>query len=160
MANMDGWLICNQSLREYGWSLGHSYNQPLNYATGGLIASPPPDMARLSTGPTEEDGRRKGVHRIGAGKAPVAGRLFVNLPVGARQTRLGRPIISTDEPPADEPPASGREPCGSAVVFREAFDTDLDELFIGARVCVRGRPQICGEIVQIMPEIEPGSSTN
>jgi hypothetical protein len=32
-----------------------------------------------------------------------------------------------------------------------APQTTLDMLFVGGRVCVRGRPQTCGEIVRLMP---------
>ena len=33
----------------------------------------------------------------------------------------------------------------------ENYQTTLHVLFLGCRVCVRGRPQTCGEIARIMP---------
>jgi hypothetical protein len=33
----------------------------------------------------------------------------------------------------------------------ESFQTTLDILFVGCRVCVRGRPRTCGEVTRIMP---------
>jgi len=124
---------------------------------GGLITSPPPSMARLGTGLTEGGGRRKGVHRIGGGRAPGGLWDAFSLPCRIRREtiRSGTPIMSIDCSMWDysEPPLSGLEPDGSAVAFQETFETKLGELFIGARVCVRGRPRICGEIVQIMPKM-------
>ena len=47
----------------------------------------------------------------------------------------------------------GSEPNSPEVTLQETSWTTLGALFIGARVCVRGRPRICGEIVQIMPKM-------
>jgi hypothetical protein len=33
----------------------------------------------------------------------------------------------------------------------DSYHTTLDILFIGCRVCVRGQPQTCGEVVRVMP---------
>ncbi len=33
----------------------------------------------------------------------------------------------------------------------ENHHTTLDMLFIGCRVCVRGQPQTCGEVLRVMP---------
>lgn len=33
----------------------------------------------------------------------------------------------------------------------ESHQTTLDVLFVGCRVCVRGRPRTCGEVTRIMP---------
>ena len=33
----------------------------------------------------------------------------------------------------------------------ENYQTTLHVLFLGCRVCVRGRPQTCGEVARIMP---------
>ena len=49
---------------------------------------------------------------------------------------------------AQEPDGS---PDGSKVAFQRSFETTLTELFVGARVCVRGRPRTCGGVVRIMP---------
>ena len=38
-----------------------------------------------------------------------------------------------------------------SVTSNESHLTTLDMLFIGCRVCVRGRPQTCGEVVRVMP---------
>jgi len=35
--------------------------------------------------------------------------------------------------------------------FDDSYHTTLDILFIGCRVCVRGQPQTCGEVVRVMP---------
>jgi hypothetical protein len=35
--------------------------------------------------------------------------------------------------------------------FDDSHHTTLDILFIGCRVCVRGQPQTCGEVVRVMP---------
>ena len=33
----------------------------------------------------------------------------------------------------------------------DSYHTTIDILFIGCRVCVRGQPQTCGEVVRVMP---------
>ena len=50
-----------------------------------------------------------------------------------------------------ELPPGRREPNISKVAFWESRDTTLGELFVGGRVCVRGRPRTCGEVVRVMP---------
>jgi hypothetical protein len=38
-----------------------------------------------------------------------------------------------------------------SLTSNESHLTTLEMLFTGGRVCVRGRPQTCGEVVRIMP---------
>ena len=40
---------------------------------------------------------------------------------------------------------------GSSLISNENYHTTFDILFIGCRVCVRGQPQTCGEVVRVMP---------
>ena len=40
---------------------------------------------------------------------------------------------------------------GSSFISNENYHTTLDVLFVGCRVCVRRKPQTCGEVVRVMP---------
>ena len=40
---------------------------------------------------------------------------------------------------------------GPSFALDESYYATLDVLFIGCRVCVRGQPQTCGEVVRVMP---------
>jgi hypothetical protein len=58
---------------------------------------------------------------------------------------------SSSLPDFSEGPIQAQESDGSKVAFQRSFETTLTELFVGARVCVRGRPRTCGEVVRIVP---------
>ena len=64
-----------------------------------------------------------------------------------------RPVMSPEPDFLDEVSPQSPEPNSSEVTLQETSWTTLGDLFIGARLCVRGRPRICGEIVQIMPKM-------
>jgi hypothetical protein len=40
---------------------------------------------------------------------------------------------------------------GTSFTSNENYHTTLDVLFVGCRVCVRRKPQTCGEVVRVMP---------
>lgn len=46
--------------------------------------------------------------------------------------------------------ASERKP-RTVVRLKEKYGTTLNMLFVGSRVCVRGQPQTCGEVVRVIP---------
>ena len=64
-----------------------------------------------------------------------------------------RLVMSPEPDFLDEVSPQSPEPNGPEVTLQATFGTTLGELFIGARVCVRGRPRVCGKIVQIMPKM-------
>jgi hypothetical protein len=40
---------------------------------------------------------------------------------------------------------------GPSFASKENYGITLDMLFVGSRVCVCGRPQICGEVIRVIP---------
>jgi hypothetical protein len=68
-------------------------------------------------------------------------------------TRINLPIFDFEELEQSYAEVNHFESPSLSLSFTafERFQTTLDMLYVGCRVCVRGRPQTCGVVARIMP---------